>query len=410
MWWAVVMLGLLARVLTLAWVRLRGPQKPKVVGGTSARMQGILDAMPTLHKLPSPPLGIGGTVQLILMFLQMTWEEWRFDTVYNVVVEEVHVTLPGKSTPGHPDIVRLRWVSDKALPPPAPDAPIVVVCPGLSCYSASLPGTSLYPGLLAKGWRVAVYEKRGVGPLGTPPIKEPVYHLFGHPSDLHTVMLQVQEHYPKAPLHMVGISSGNGVTGSYCSMYADQLKNLRSCLLLIGGEDYNEAFTPPRSNWLSTLLCDYVLLPAGKERFAARNVEVLSKHSKKGYDSVMSAPTLQEVYNRSMLHFSGYTDREEAERRINAFSGGCECLTSMKVPLLVVATEDDPIAPGGPKDSWVKVITHCERAALASYPNGSHVGCYDGWHGKKWVDRLAVEWVEAAEADGGKCRVPFKKT
>merc|ERR1719394_2068943 len=101
----------------------------------------------------------------------------------------------------------------------------------------------------------------------------------------------------------------------------------------------------------------------------------------------MAAKTLQEFYDRMMLHFSGYSNREEAEQRINAFSGGNECLLKMQVPFLVVFTEDDPVSPGGPKPSWVEVIRRCERAALAMYPNGSHCACYDGWRGRKWMDR-----------------------
>lgn len=387
---------------------LQGPrkQKPEVHGGTGARMQAILNAIPTLQQLPRPPLGMPGMMQMVVLLVHCMWQEWRFEKDYDVEVEEIPVTLPGTSAFGHADVVRLRWVQLKGTPGPADDAPIAVVCPGLSCYAASLPGTSTYPGLLAKGYRVVVFEKRGVGPAGTPCIRAPIVHLFGHPSDLHTAMLLVQDRYPSAPIHIVSHSSGNGLAGSYASLYAGELRNLRSALLLIGGEDYNVAFTPPKRTWLTPLLFETCLLPTAKTRFVVRNKDALQKHSKEGYEELMAAETLQELYNKMMLHFSGYSDRAEAERRLNAFSGGNECLLSIKVPFFVAFTKDDPVAPGGPKPSWVKVISKCERAALALFPSGSHCACYDGWRMGKWIDALTVEWIEAVEADGGKCRVP----
>lgn len=384
-------------------------RRPDVHGGVSARAQAILDAVPTLKRNPRAFGSLPGMVQLAISFVEMQWQESSFDKDYDVVTEEVPVTLPGKSAVAHADIVRLRWLRHHGASEPAADAPIVVICPGLSCYAASLPGTSIYPGLLAKGYRVVAFEKRGVGPAGTPAIKAPIIHVFGHPSDLHTAMLIIQSRYPRAPIHIVGLSSGNGLAGSYTSMYAGEVENLRSALLLVGGEDYNEAFRPPKGGLMSRLLFDMFLLPAAKSRFGHRNKAVLQNHSKAGYEDMMAANTLQEFYERTMLHFSGYSDREEAERRINGFSGSNECLLKVQVPFLVVFTEDDPVAPGGPKPSWVQVVSKCERAALALFPSGSHLACYDGWRLRKWTDRLAVEWIEACEVDGGRCRIPYDR-
>jgi len=280
-----------------------------------------------------------------------------------------------------------------------PDAPIVLLTPGLNCYASNLPGTAIFARLLERPWRVGVFEKRGVGGHGASPLQAPTFHMFGHPSDLHVVVQQVAARWPGAPLHLVGMSSGNGLTASYLALHGPEVPSLRSAMLLLGGDDYNTAFMPPRANWLSRLLYDTVLLSSSKNRMLQRNETMLRAHNAEAFEAAMAAKTLQKMYDISMEHFSGYADRREAERRINPFCGGSnECMLEYKVPCLICFTEDDPVAPGGPRSSWVDVISKCGWAALALYPSGSHLGCYENWKLSRWIDRLAVEWIEAVQA------------
>jgi len=277
-------------------------------------------------------------------------------------------------------------------------APVVLLTPGLNCYSANLPGTAIYSTLLEQPWRIGVYEKRGVGG-ASPRLKAPVFHMFGHPSDLHIVVKQLVQRWPDAPLHLVGMSSGNGLTSSYLALHGAEIPNLRSCLCLIGGEDYNSAFTPPRGNWLSRLVFDRALLEASKALMLRRSLSILRAHNAAALEAALNANTMQEFYDICMVYFSGYNDRDEAERRINPFNGGSnQCMLSFRVPYLVCFCEDDPIAPGGPRDSWLDVASKCEHAAVALFPTGSHLACFDTWRLSRWVDRLAVEWINAVHA------------
>lgn len=399
-------------VFLIGWAlfrRRRGPKAPLIYGGIGDEVRGILSAVPSLAYLPSPPLGVGGMVQLFVFFLQTMWEAARFEMMFEFEQEEVPVNLPGESTTGCADRVLVKWLKavkgkpEKSLPD---DAPIVILLPGLNCYAASLPGTSIYKHLWERPWRVVVFEKRGVGPPGkAKPLLAPCFHLFGHPSDLHEVVLRICKRYPKAPLHVVGQSSGNGLAGSYTVMYGDKVPALRSTLLLIAGEDYNLAFRPPKGDWTSRLVYDTALLETTKALFLRRNAAVLRKGSEAGYLACMAATTLQEMYDLTMLFFSGYSDRAEAERLINGFSGSNKCLETVAVPFLVIFTADDPAQPGGPRQEWVDVISKCEKAAMAIYPNGGHLGCYDGWRGARWTDRLAVDWIDAHEAAGSRTSI-----
>jgi predicted alpha/beta-fold hydrolase len=344
-------------------------------------------------------------LQLFAFAAQMMWQELRCGSQYEFDIELFNVTLPGDSTAGFADNVRVRWVQGtkgsqrRQLPP---HAPIVLLTPGLNCYAGNLPGTAVYTKLLEQPWRIGVYEKRGVGSADDKlsKLKAPVFHMFGHPSDLHSVIKQLVVRWPDAPIHLVGMSSGNGLTSSYLALHGGEVPNLQSCLCLIGGEDYNTAFSPPQGNWLSRAVFDGALLAASKQRMLCRNSSILQGYSAKGYEAAMSAQTQQAFYDVCMSEFSGYSDREEAERRINPWNGGTnECMLSFRVPYLVCFCEDDPVAPGGPRKSWVDIISKCEFAALAMFQTGSHLACYDSWHLSRWVDRLTVEWIKAIHAE-----------
>jgi len=214
------------------------------------------------------------------------------------------------------------------------------------------------------------------------------------------VILRIQSRWPSAPVHLVGFSSGNGLVGSYMALYGSETTAVRSALLLLGGENYNMAFVPPRGTLLTKLVFDWSLLSATKFRFLQRNEAVLRNHNMEAYDKALAAPTLQEFYDIAMKHFSGYKDHAEAERRINAFSTGNECMLNFQKPFLVAFTTDDPVAPGGPRESWVRVIEKCEYAALALFPSGSHLGCYDSLRLTRWVDKLMIQWLDAVTREG----------
>jgi len=367
-------------------------------------LQTFLKRVPLLWSCPRGPLDCCSALNLLVFSIQMCWQEVWFEKHYEFERVEFDVKLPGDSTDGCPGHVAIMWINGlKGMPKrhlPL-DAPIVLLCPGLNCYSGALPGTSIYSSLLERPWRIGVFEKRGVGPAGgkSPVCKlhSPAFHIFGHPSDLHEAVQHVEAKFPDAPMHIMGVSSGNGLTGSYASMYGREVKNLRSVILLIGGEDYNCAFSPPKATWFSKIVFDKVLLASTRNRFLERNKDILCAKDPQAYKAAMSAPSLQACYDICMRHFSGYSNPDEAERRVNSFSGGCECLKKMPVPFLYVCTVDDPVAPGGPKPEWISVIKECDNSAIVLFPCGSHLACYDSWRFTRWVDKLAVQWVDAFE-------------
>eukprot|EP00929_Paragymnodinium_shiwhaense_P002458 TRINITY_DN102714_c0_g1_i1.p1 TRINITY_DN102714_c0_g1~~TRINITY_DN102714_c0_g1_i1.p1 ORF type:complete len:473 (+),score=88.51 TRINITY_DN102714_c0_g1_i1:80-1498(+) len=371
-------------------------RKPRLVGGNAALMQALFRKIPLLERCPSCPLGLSGFWQVALFAMQIAHQEFRCFKDYKFEVEEIEVELPGDSTPGHRDRVVLRWLQNSPGVELTAASPVVLITPGLSCHTANLPGTAIYKYVSERPWRVCVFEKRGVGPADERGLRAPVFSLFGHPSDLDIALRIISERHPEAPIHLVGYSGGNGLVGSWMMLHGDELPNVKDCLLLLGGEDYNLAFKPPKSTLETYMLYDVGLLPVMKERFVSANEKVLREHNKDAYEAILRTKTLQEFYDLSARHFSGYEDPEEAERRLNPFSGHNRCMLKLKKPFMVIFTEDDPVAPGGPRDEWLEVVSRCDYAAVATFESGSHLACFDSWSGTRWLDDLTIQWLQAS--------------
>ena len=97
-----------------------------------------------------------------------------------------------------------------------------------------------------------------------------------------------------------------------------------------------------------------------------------------------------------MTYFSGYAEKDHADRCINGFvDGNRVCAQTVKVPFLLVYSEDDPVEPDGPSQEWIDCFEKSENAACAIYRCGSHLACYDDFSLKsRWCDRILLEWVD----------------
>lgn len=363
---------------------------PRIFGGRAEKMQELLKKLPLLHLPEHPPLFMSSPVlQLVLFAAQQGLGElvarWR----YSFDEEELEVEVPGQG-PATRDAVLLSWLRREELPQ---DTPVVLLAPGLLCTKENLPGTATYDALLTRKCRVAVFHKRAMGGR----LKAPVFHLFGHPSDFDAAVKHIVARYPKAPLHIVGFSSGNGLTGSHAALYSQKNPpNVRSYALLSGGADYNVAFAPASGDFRSTLLLDWGLLLLTKVRAILPNRTVLKKADPAGFSSVIMSQKMQDLYTLCHRHFSGFpADQQElAEKSLNPFSTGPDCLRGCTAPLLWVLTEDDPVLPGGPPQDWLDLIESMPNCALALYKYGSHCACYDSWRLTRWLDQLLLEWLD----------------
>merc|ERR1712050_33161 len=108
----------------------------------------------------------------------------------------------------------------------------------MMCGESSLPGTMIYPVLLQRKCRVAVYLKRGNANAGR--LRSPAFHVFGHPSDLEFVLATLARRRPGASIHVITYSAGNGLGVSHGIIHGGETLAVKSYLLNFGGGDMND--------------------------------------------------------------------------------------------------------------------------------------------------------------------------
>merc|ERR1719424_577586 len=106
---------------------------------------------------------------------------------------------------------------------------------------------------------------------------------------------------------------------------------------MMGNEDYNKCRFRT-GKWYDNFV-EQRVLAFSKNCFVKSNAEILKQHSVEGYEAVLASNSVHEMYHRSMLHFSGFTDPHEAEQQINGFYGGNGWLVENTVPILGVYTD-----------------------------------------------------------------------
>jgi predicted alpha/beta-fold hydrolase len=385
-WLSRLLTAILVAALTVAWLFDGGEQAPpRKIGGKD--MQHLLDAIPLLQA-PLSRLQYPALLQLVFVALTNIVGKHK----HSFEAEAVPVKLEGVQRSS--GVVWLQWLRrDSELPA---DSPIVMLVPGLGNTKDSLPGFSIYDLLQRKPWRVVVYEKRGVG-ASAGKLQTPIFHIFGHPSDLRTAVLKIRARYPRAPLHFVSYSAGNGLVGSYLREFGAELgTSARGALMLMGGEDYNKA-CKFRDSCVSDRMVEARLLHATKKYFLGRNESVLRAHNAAAFDAALAADNLHDFYLATMRGFSGFDNPAEAEERINGFRGGNAWIADYRgIPSLGVYTADDPIgwilAP-----EWIKNLQAAPKMAAAVFQHGNHCACYNVGGGR-WIDDLVIQWVTAVEA------------
>ena len=92
--------------------------------------------------------------------------------------------------------------------------PIVLICGGVTFDSNDLGVRELARAVVARGWRAAVYLRRGHGGL---PLKTARFNVFGDTADTHAVVTHIQRlrGAEQAPVALVGISAGSALAVRY---------------------------------------------------------------------------------------------------------------------------------------------------------------------------------------------------
>lgn len=364
------------------------PRRPLILGGTA--FSELLAEVPLLNE-PQARLQLRPAIQLLSIAASNVIG--GHDETFSR--EELLLSVQGASAiSDSQDAVSLQWLQRKGGDPLPDDAPLLFLLPGLGNDRNSLPGQSLYAHLHGLALRVVVYEKRGVG-AGKGKLRVPVVSFYGHPSDLRSALGRITYHYPHAPIHIVSYSAGNGLLGGFLRTYAEEVQDqVRSTLMLMGGEDYNKACVLRADDWMDRAV-ESRMVQFMKNHFFRSNWHVLRNHNATAFDAALAGDSFCDLYHATRA-FTGLDDPVEAEESINGFRDGSAWLTKQRViPSVVVYTEDDPVSHHLAQ-SWRDNYAASSHFAAAVFEHGSHCACYNA-DGSRWLDTLVVQWVQAAQ-------------
>ena len=270
-------------------------------------------------------------------------------------------------------------------------APVVVLVPGITGHERNLPGTHLYGALARAGYRAVTYLKRG----SAGPLRRPRFHCFGSVHDLAAAVDAVVARYPRAAVHVVSFSAGNGPAGFHACRYANA-PNVRSYLLLCGASNYdhieNSLSPPPSTPDAVTARLRRVaastIVRAVKETYVVPNQRVLRAHDAGAYDRAMACTSIQSLYDVLSVAYGG-------DEEYNLYRDPAAFAEGVRQPLRIVVTEDDPIANRVPP-SWAEPLSRSSSIEVDRRAHGAHLACYEDWtFSKRWVDEYVLAWLRA---------------
>lgn len=231
------------------------------------------------------------------------------------------------------------------------------------------------------GWRIALCLRRGHAKLPMPVAK---MSIFGSTDDLREQLLYIQQQLPNSELYAVGSSAGTGLLVRYlgeqgeqtpfkaafalCPGYNTELgfKNVHPFYTKIMTKKLFKAFIYPYANtWKNTASLTQVLATKNLADFQAEYYEMA------GYPSL-------DAYN-------------QATNPMYVFE-------NVKIPLMVLNAEDDPICHIKNLAPYKDFIRSMPNILLVTTKKGSHCGFYQGLRQtESWASRLMSDYFLALQ-------------
>jgi hypothetical protein len=232
------------------------------------------------------------------------------------------------------------------------------------------------------GWHVVVLNRRGHGTL---PLTSPRFNTMGSTADLRVQLDAVRRRHPSAPLYVVGMSAGSGLLVRWLGEEGAG-SPATAGVAYCPGYDIERAFRrvhPLYDRWLTRVV---------KQYFLDRHAAMLA--GEPGFAALAASRTLGDFHDR--LHpFAGYP----TPAAYYAASNPMPVASGIRVPLLTLNAEDDPVCVHQNVLDHVPLVEALPDAVLAVTRRGGHCAFYDGlWRPTSFAERVIVEWLAAVEA------------
>ena len=232
------------------------------------------------------------------------------------------------------------------------------------------------------GWVVAACNRRGHGDL---PLTAPQVNTMGSTQDFRSQLAHIEARRPGAPLYGVGVSAGSGLIVRYLGEEGARSR-LRAGVAVCPAYDIEHAF-----RYVDRLYDRYLtraLVRFFAERFRSELVGA------PGYAECVAARSLGEFHDH-LYGLAGYADAAS----YYAGSNPMKVALGMKVPLLVLNAQDDPVCVERNVHEQLAALQSLPRVTVALSRHGGHCGFFHGPRARdNWADDVIAEYLAAAHA------------
>uniref|UniRef100_A0A2M4ARU7 Putative phospholipase abhd3 n=1 Tax=Anopheles triannulatus TaxID=58253 RepID=A0A2M4ARU7_9DIPT len=273
-----------------------------------------------------------------------------------------------------------------------PEAPIIIILPGLTGESQAEYIKCLVTAANRIGIRTVVFTNRGLGGVA---LKTPRLYCASNCDDLSEVVKHVRSTNTHVRIGVTGISMGGLILGNYLARHSDEAKSILTAATIISVPwDVHKGCAsieqPILNNLLGRHLASSLCRTVSKydilrgEQFDWDMNQVLRSRTIKEFDSAFTSK-----------HF-GYKDVDSYYTDATLHNK----LHKIKVPLLCLSAADDPFQP---LDAIpVKAAARSSHVAILITARGGHIGFLEGWwpaNKDQYMGRLFSQYFSATLFD-----------
>ncbi|XP_050529025.1 abhydrolase domain-containing protein 2 isoform X1 [Daktulosphaira vitifoliae] len=274
----------------------------------------------------------------------------------------------------------------------------VVIVPGICNSSESDYIRTFVNYTQDQGYRCAVLNH--VGALHNVPVTSSRIFTYGHTEDLHVMLCNLSELYPKTKIIIIGYSMGGNLVTKYlgetytkrpdcivagvsiCQPY-DALK---ATGVLLHWQNFRRLYLYALTEATKALILKHrhkLLSDDIKERFSLNEKDIIS---------AATLPELDDAYTRKVNNFKNLHEFYE-------WSSCMYYINNVTTPMVFINTKDDPLVP---EDLLIPVQNYAKSKDNFLYmelAHGGHLGFFEGGflypNPIAWLDRTLVSIIPA---------------
>lgn len=227
------------------------------------------------------------------------------------------------------------------------------------------------------GWRIALCIRRGHAKL---PMPVPKINLFGSTDDLREQIEFIQKQFPKSELYAVGSSAGTGLLVRYLGEEGHHTP-LKAAFALCPGYDTEVGFKnvhPFYTRIMTKKLFKAFIYPYAQ-----------SWQNSESLEAILASKNLDD-FQRQYYKLAGYESFEEYNLAVNPIY----VFENIKIPMMVLNAEDDPVCSIKNLEPYKKVIQSMPNIIVVTTKKGSHCGYYEGFKTRSWATKLMANYFK----------------